>query len=120
MSAVCFQWIDGGCQGSEVEGLALCLGMRMAETMGANEMIFVSDSLNVINAALMGSGRRGFRGAWLDVCLRMRRSKPGWLFKHALREDNVIADRTAKYAFESQTSWLNPWAIPLCFNKLRC
>lgn len=111
--AAVFKWCAGGIKGGEVEGEALCLGLGVAEQLRCKEAVIISDSLDVVYLALLGCDRKGVGASWLGKCKRLKDSKPGWIIKHVMREDNELADKVAPFAFETKSSWLNPWAIPM-------
>ncbi|CAM8933405.1 unnamed protein product [Rhodiola kirilowii] len=96
----------------EVEGVAICLGMKLAARKGLTRVTFVSDCAEIIQVLLREADAYGSIKDWRKDCGRLLEAYGDWKLEHVLREANSAADHLAHKAREETWSWSSMEAIP--------
>ncbi|CAM8920109.1 unnamed protein product [Rhodiola kirilowii] len=91
------------------EGLAVLKSMNLAEELGLEEVIFLTDSKEVAWALFSGNGDPRFSQEWLPGCLELLNRHAFWSSAYIYRELNEEADALAKRARRELWEWNPVW-----------
>lgn len=103
---------EGRARVVDVEGCAVLLAMKLADSNSWSKAIFESDSLQVIDGLTRISLDDYSMNVWEKECLSLISSNKEWSLSHTLRNANVSAHKLARRACIEGWKWDEESAIP--------
>ncbi|CAM8920955.1 unnamed protein product [Rhodiola kirilowii] len=106
------QRINHGYSVLETELKAMELGMKSAQELKLDKVLFVTDCSEVVWALNLGSWRLGVDSTVIKDCIKRLEEHPGWSVEGISRENNEIADKLARKARAEGWVWSDLNAVP--------